>query len=77
MYPHPWLWVGVMLLLPYDGRGPLVRSPLPCLPRLTLQTTQKLSPMQEGCLPFLLQPALFCFMLQGYLAPVAASKEVV
>lgn len=43
---------------------------LPCLLSLPLKT----SPIQEDNLA-LLQPALSCFMLQGYLVPVAPCKS--
>lgn len=76
--PIPWRWFDMMdaAALRWEGGTIGQFSPAPPLPSLPLQTAQKASPRQEGCLSFL-QPSLSCFMLQGYLVPAAASKEVV
>lgn len=49
---------------------------LPLPPNLPLRWPQKAFLTQEVCLPFFLQPARSCFMLRGYLAPVASKKVV-
>lgn len=60
------------MLLPYDGMGPLTSFSSPAYSIFSLKT----SPVQEDYLAFL-QPALSCFTVQGYLVPVALSRELV